>query len=110
VTPPATGQSMVTQLQNMTPTHHAVTNAVHLQGVILEDKDNIYDDDESNWLHRNDDYIMQNILGRMRPVVTPSSGYVTQPNSNNIRGTTTQSNIFRIWFVLPKNKHHFVRS
>jgi hypothetical protein len=97
VTQPATRQSTISQLQSITCAHPVISNAVHLQGVILEDNENIYDDN-SNWLHRNDAYIMQNISGRMRVVVTPSSGYVTQTNSNNIIGTT-QCNIFRIWYV-----------
>ena len=48
---PATGQSAVTQLQNITSAGGAVPNSVHLT------RDNV--DDESDWLHRNDAYQMQ---------------------------------------------------
>ncbi|KAM0854363.1 hypothetical protein ACQ4PT_050477 [Festuca glaucescens] len=80
---PATGQSAVTQLQNMPCADGDVTNSLHLHGVILEDKENVYDDDESNWLRRNDAYQRQQFSGRMRVVVI-SSGHNTQTSSSII--------------------------
>ena len=62
---PATGQSAVTQLQNRTCAGGAVPNSVHVNKDILHDKENINDDDESDWLHRNDAYQLQRISRQM---------------------------------------------
>ena len=56
---PATGQSAVTQLQNITSAGGAVPNSVHLT------RDNV--DDESHWLHRNDAYQMQRKSRQLTP-------------------------------------------
>ena len=56
---PATGQSAVTQLQNITSAGGAVPNSVHLT------RDNV--DDESHWLHRNDPYQMQRKSRQLTP-------------------------------------------
>ena len=56
---PATGQSAVTQLQNITSAGGAVPNSVHLT------RDNV--DDESDWLHRNDAYQMQRKSRQLTP-------------------------------------------
>ena len=58
---PATGQSAVTQLQNITSAGGAVPNSVHLT------RDNV--DDESDWLHRNDAYHMQRNSKRLTPAL-----------------------------------------
>jgi hypothetical protein len=84
---PATGQSAVTQLQNMPLADGDVTNSLHLHGDILEDKANVYNDDESNWLRRNDAYQRQQFSGRMRVAVI-SSGHNTQTGSSIIVDNT----------------------
>ena len=50
---------------------------------ILDEKENIYEDDESNWLHRNDAYQMQRISRQMthkcQTVCEPPTQYNGQP-------------------------------
>jgi len=60
----ATGQSAVTQLQNITCASGAVPNSMLFNKDVLHDKTNINEDDESDWLHRNDAYQMQPISRR----------------------------------------------
>ena len=62
---PATGQLVATQLQNITCAGGAVPNSMHFNRDILDEKENIYEDDESNWLHTNDAYQMQRISRQM---------------------------------------------
>lgn len=89
---PATGQSGVTQLQNITCADGVVPNPFHLHGVLLDDKENIDDHGDSNWLRRNDTYQMQQISGRMRVVVMPS---IHNPQtSSSIIKDSTQGNIY----------------
>ncbi|KAI5016779.1 hypothetical protein ZWY2020_006630 [Hordeum vulgare] len=58
----ATGQSAVTQLANITCAGGAVPNSREL----LDENENIYGGDESDWLHRNDAYQMQRKSGQVR--------------------------------------------
>ncbi|KAI4968011.1 hypothetical protein ZWY2020_002846 [Hordeum vulgare] len=51
----ATRQSAVTQLVDITCAPGAVPNSREL----LDENENIYGGDESDWLHRNDEYQMQ---------------------------------------------------
>ena len=55
---PATRQSVVTQLMKIKSAVGVVSQSEHLHGVNL-DKENVYEDDEDQWLHRNDSYQMQ---------------------------------------------------
>ena len=65
---PATGQEAVTQLQNITGRDGALPTLGPYNGFIQTDKENISDNDESDWLHRNDMYEMQQINRQKRPV------------------------------------------
>ncbi|KAI4976183.1 hypothetical protein ZWY2020_049790, partial [Hordeum vulgare] len=58
----ATGQSAVTQLANITCAGGAVPNSREL----LDENENIYGGDESDWLHRNDAYQIQRKSGQVR--------------------------------------------
>ncbi|KAI5000278.1 hypothetical protein ZWY2020_004867 [Hordeum vulgare] len=58
----ATGQSAVTQLANITCAGGAVPNSRDL----LDENENIYGGDESDWLHRNDAYQIQRKSGQVR--------------------------------------------
>lgn len=58
----ATGQSAVTQLANITCAGGAVPNFREL----LDENENIYGGDESDWLHRNDAYQIQRKSGQVR--------------------------------------------
>ncbi|KAI4967182.1 hypothetical protein ZWY2020_029511 [Hordeum vulgare] len=60
--PMATGQSAVTQLANITCAGGAVPNSREL----LDENENIYGGDESDWLHRNDAYQMERKCGQVR--------------------------------------------
>ena len=76
---PATGQLAVTQLQNITCAGGVVSNSMHFNRDILDEKENIYEDDESNGLHRNDAYQMQRISRQM--TLTQMSNCLRTPNS-----------------------------
>ncbi|KAI5015195.1 hypothetical protein ZWY2020_056585 [Hordeum vulgare] len=58
----ATGQSTVTQLANITCAGGAVPNSREL----LDENENIYGGDESDWLQRNDAYQIQRKSGQVR--------------------------------------------
>ncbi|KAI4975501.1 hypothetical protein ZWY2020_049108 [Hordeum vulgare] len=58
----ATGQLAVTQLANITCAGGAVPNSREL----LDENENIYDGNESDWLHRNDAYQIQRKSGQVR--------------------------------------------
>ncbi|XBI38223.1 hypothetical protein VPH35_123313 [Triticum aestivum] len=60
-----TGQEAVTQLQNITGPDGALPILGPYNGFIQTDKENISDNDESDWLHRNDVYQMQQSSRRM---------------------------------------------
>ena len=76
---PATGQSVVTQLQNRTNFYGAepnsdgvVPSSLPSQRVMLHDKENYADDYGSDWLHRNDVYQRQRFSRQM--TLTQMSG------------------------------------
>ena len=66
---------------------------MHLPGITLEDNMHMDEDNESNWLRRNDAYQMQQISGRRRAVIIPS-GHDTQPSSCIIKDGT-QGKLFQ---------------
>ena len=69
---PTTGQSAVTQLHNRATADGVAPSPMHLHGIMLDNKENMYDDDDSDWLHRNDAYQMQ--CGSRRMSLTQLSG------------------------------------
>lgn len=77
---PATGQSVVTQLQKLTC---AVTGLSNIQNSSHErvphnKENNLTYDDESNWLHRNDAYQMQQIPGSSKRAIAMPLGQKMQ--------------------------------
>ncbi|XP_044436188.1 uncharacterized protein [Triticum aestivum] len=77
----ATGQEAVTQLQNITGPDGALPTLGPYNGFIQTDKENISDNDESDWLHRNDAYQMQRSSRRM--TLTQLAG-VDNPQLNTV--------------------------
>jgi hypothetical protein len=66
------------------------TSSPAIGGIPHDNHTNATEEDDSNWLHRNNAYRMQQIGGRMRAVPTPH-GHVPQANSTIIditQGTT----------------------
>ena len=78
---PATGQEAVTQLQNITGPDGALPTLGPYNGFIQTDKENISDNDESDWLHTNDVYQMQRSSRRM--TLTQLAG-VDNPQHNTV--------------------------
>ncbi|KAF7060043.1 hypothetical protein CFC21_066869 [Triticum aestivum] len=76
-----TGQEAVTQLQNITGLDGALPTLRPYNGFIQTDKENISDNDESDWLHRNDAYQMHPCSRRM--TLTQPSG-VDNPQLNTV--------------------------
>ncbi|EMS45824.1 hypothetical protein TRIUR3_19694 [Triticum urartu] len=76
-----TGQEAVTQLQNITGPDGALPTLGPYNGFIQTDKENVSDNDESDWLHRNDAYQMQRGSRRMR--LTQLAG-VDNPQLNTV--------------------------
>ncbi|XBH97790.1 hypothetical protein VPH35_127408 [Triticum aestivum] len=76
-----TGQEAVTQLQNITGQDGALPTLGPYNGFIQTDKENISDNDESDWLHRNDAYQMQRSSRRM--TLTQLAG-VDNPQLNTV--------------------------
>jgi hypothetical protein len=63
------------------------TSSPAIGGIPHDNDTNATDEDDSNWLHRNNAYRMQQIGGRMRAVATPH-GHVPQANSTIITDIT----------------------
>ncbi|XBI73853.1 hypothetical protein VPH35_067511 [Triticum aestivum] len=76
-----TGQETVTQLQNITGRDGALPTLGPYNGFIQTDKENISDNDGSDWLHRNDAYQMQRSSRRM--TLTQLAG-VDNPQLNTV--------------------------
>ena len=76
-----------TQLKSITCGDGVVPNSVHSHRITLEDNMDIDEDNESNWLRRNDSYQMQHISRQRRAVIIPS-GHDTQKSSCIIKDGT----------------------
>lgn len=87
---PATGQSAVTQLQQRICADGVISNSLRPSQLIL-DKENIYEDDDDQWLHRNDSYQMQQNSRRKRDVV---HAFGTDPQTiSSLVTDSTQGNV-----------------
>ena len=88
---PATGQSAVTQLQKRKFVDGVVSNLQHGHRLNL-DKENICEDNEGQWLHRNDSYEMTQISRRRRNVLDTFHTDPQTTSSNIIE--SIQCNVF----------------
>jgi hypothetical protein len=69
-------------------------NSSQSVGGIPQDKNkNVACEDESNWLHRNNAYQMQQIAGRMRAVAMPLDHNKPQAMQHNVGPLTQQSGV-----------------
>uniref|UniRef100_A0ACD6ATD3 Uncharacterized protein n=1 Tax=Avena sativa TaxID=4498 RepID=A0ACD6ATD3_AVESA len=92
---PVTGQSAVTEVHKITSTDLSTRpeSSQSLGGIPQENENNVNDENDSNWLHKNDAFQMQKIAGRMRAVAVPLGHNKPERTQHNTQPPTQLSGV-----------------